>query len=400
MAYEIVIPRLGWSMEEGVFVGWLKKDGDHVQRGEAVFELEGEKALQEIEAVDEGILRVPKSGPSKGSIVKVGTVIGYLVATDEPMPSELVSTVVADALPCSTSLASHPLSTGISKTPSILGNQQAIASPRARRIASELGVDWTRLSGTGTGGRVRECDVRAALAHGGSSTNAADRGQKIAITSRRRIIAQRMVASREATVPVTLTTKADATSLVRLRDQLKSAGGTTLLPSYQDIITKLVAEVLTKHPILAGRWEENAIVIPADNQMHIGIAVDTQDGLVVPVLRNVAELTLDQIAVQSRRLVEKARVGMLAAADMQGGVFTITNLGAFGIDAFTPIINSPETAILGLGAIRREPIVQDDGSIVERHQLTFSLTFDHRVIDGVPAACFLQALVNSVRGFK
>ena len=396
MAHAIVIPRLGWSMEEGVFAGWLKKDGDLVQRGDAVFELEGEKALQEIEAVDEGILRIPTTGPTKGSVVKVGAVIGYLVATDEPVPSAFVSSVVADALPGSTSHEDNPFSPGISKTPAILDNQEAIASPRARRIASELGVEWTQLSGTGAGGRVRESDVRAALARGALSSNAMESGKSLAISSSRRIIAQRMVAGREATVPVTLTTKADATNLVRLRNQFKSVGGSTLIPSYQDIITKLVAEVLKHHLMLAGRWEENGIVIPADNQLNIGMAVDTQDGLVVPVLRSVGQLTLVQLVLQSRRLIELARAGKLAVGDMQGGVFTITNLGAFGIDAFTPIINFPETAILGLGAIRREAFVQDDGSIIARHQISLSLTFDHRVVDGVPAARFLQDLVNAI----
>ena len=138
MAHAIVIPRLGWSMEEGTFVNWLKKDGDRVQRGEAIFELEGEKALQEIEAVDEGILRIPGSGPTKGSIVRVGAVIGYLVAAGESVP-------FANRKPQNET-------------------QSVFASPRARRVASELGIDWKGLSGTGAGGRVRESDVRAAAA--------------------------------------------------------------------------------------------------------------------------------------------------------------------------------------------------------------------------------------------
>ena len=137
----------------------------------------------------------------------------------------------------------------------------------------------------------------------------------------------------------------------------------------------------------------------ADNQLHLGMAVDTEDGLVVPVIRNVGELTLDELSQESSQIVEKARAGKLVEADMQGGVFTITNLGAFGIDAFTPIINSPETAILGLGAIRLDPFVLEDGVIVARHQLSLSLTFDHRFVDGAPAARFLHALVNLIAKF-
>ena len=130
-----------------------------------------------------------------------------------------------------------------------------------------------------------------------------------------------------------------------------------------------VAEAIKQHPLLSGRWEENAIVVPAENQLHLGMAVDTVDGLVVAVIRNVGEMPLAEIAKQSGRLVERAHAGTLVAAETQGSVFTITNLGAFGIDAFTPIINSPETAILGIGAIRREPFVLDDGSIVARSRI-------------------------------
>ena len=387
MAYEIVIPRLGWSMEEGTFVSWLKKDGDNVQRGEAIFELEGEKAIQEIEAVDEGILRIPSTGPTKGCIVKVGAVIGYLVAAGESMP--VVGETASDAV-------APPADVHRANSVPRMKNRAAFASPRARRVASELGIDWTGLSGTGAGGRIRERDVRAAASLWTSSMNSKSIGRRLPLTNRRRVIAQRMVASRQATVPVTLTTKADATQLVKLRDEFKSFAGSKLIPSYQDIVTKLVAQALKGHPLLAGRWEEDAIVVPADNQLHLGMAVDTEEGLVVPVIRNVGELTLDEIVQQSRRLLELARAGKLTASDMQGGVFTITNLGAFGIDAFTPIINSPETAILGVGTIRREPFVLDDGVIVARHEITLSLTFDHRIVDGAPAARFLQAIVNSI----
>ena len=396
MAYEIVVPRLGWSMEEGTFISWLKKDGDRVQRGEALFELEGEKALQDIEAVDEGILRIPTSGPTKGSVVKIGAVIGYLVAAGESMPNAKLSLQDEVASPQSVNRAPDDSHVPPIAAPSV----RRFASPRARRVASELEIDWTRLSGTGGSGRIRESDVRAAAAQGVELTCEITNGQRLPLTNRRRIISKRMLASRQSTVPVTLTTKADATNLVKLRDQYKTLGGSTRIPSYQDIITKLVAVTLQRHPMLAGRWEVDEIVIPADNQLHLGMAVDAEDGLVVPVIRNVGELTLDELSQQSSQMVEKARAGKLVAADMQGGVFTITNLGAFGIDAFTPIINSPETAILGLGAIRLDPFVLDDGVIVARHQLALSLTFDHRIVDGAPAARFLQAVVNLIASFS
>lgn len=385
MAVAVVIPRLGWSMEEGTFVGWLKRDGDLVYRGEALFELEGEKATQEIEAVDEGFLRIPPTGPRPGTVLKVGAVIGYLVAADEAMPD------ISDVPPVNAPVAANLPITSQAPIPSRT-SARPVATPRARRVAAELGVDWTRLSGSGAGGRIRECDVRAAAAQRQPTGS----GQRLPLSGRRRTIAQRMTASREQTVPVTLSTKADATHIACLRERLKSAGGSAPIPTYQDIITKLVAEVLKHHLLLAARWDHDAIVLPNEHELHLGMAVDTPDGLLVPVVRNAGSLTLAELARESQRLIAQARAGALAPADMQGGVFTVTNLGAFGIDAFTPIINVPESAILGLGAIRREPVVLPDGQIVARDQITLSLTFDHRIIDGAPAARFLQALVGAI----
>jgi pyruvate dehydrogenase E2 component (dihydrolipoamide acetyltransferase) len=437
MAQEIIIPRLGWSMEEGTFVAWLKSDGDFVKRGDALFELEGEKATQEIEAVDEGVLRIPITGPKPGSMHKVGAVIGYLVAANDsipafanPLPQVNIEAInEADSIVASPSVrqlarkvgvqlsqvkATGPrgriLQEDVHQAKSILSENaqepvisdvskmlsQQVASPRARRLASSLGIDWKLLIGSGAGGRIRECDVKAASTNLTSPITTAGKAQRIPILKKRKLIAQRLVASRQLTVPVTLTTKADATNLVNLRNQFKSTNGTHPIPSFQDIITKLVAEVLKEHMFLAGRWDEDVIVLPAHHELHIGMAVETEDGLLVPVIRNVAGLNLRDVAVQSKSLVQQAREGKITAAQMQGGVFTITNLGAFGIDSFTPVINYPEAAILGLGAIRKEPVFLDDGKVVAQLQLALSLTFDHRIVDGAPAARFLQALVSAI----
>jgi pyruvate dehydrogenase E2 component (dihydrolipoamide acetyltransferase) len=437
MAQEIIIPRLGWSMEEGTFVAWLKSEGDFVKRGDALFELEGEKATQEIEAVDEGVLRIPITGPKPGSVHKVGAVIGYLVAANDSIPglANPLQQVNVEAINEADSIVASPsvrqlarkvgvqlsqvkatgprgriLQGDVHQAKSILSENaqepvisdvskmlsQQVASPRARRLASSLGIDWKLLIGSGAGGRIRECDVKAASTNLTSPITTAGKAQRIPISKKRKLIAQRLVASRQLTVPVTLTTKADATNLVNLRNQFKSTNGTHPIPSFQDIITKLVAEVLKEHVFLAGRWDEDAIVLPAHHELHIGMAVDTEDGLLVPVIRNVAGLNLRDVAVQSKSLVQQAREGKITAAQMQGGVFTITNLGAFGIDSFTPVINYPEAAILGLGAIRKEPVFLDDGKVVAQLQLALSLTFDHRIVDGAPAARFLQALVSAI----
>ncbi len=444
MPHEIVIPRLGWSMEEGTFVGWSKRDGDPIRRGDILFELEGEKACQDIEAVDEGILRIPPTGPQPGAVLKVGAVVGYLVEAGEPVPwgdaspkvaearPELRETLVPGAAPsvrrmarqagiplsdlAGTGPGGRVLSVDVERAGESRGGRAAavktspgtavaasadapFASPRARRVAGELGVDWRRLLGTGAGGRIRERDVRDAAASGGSAASSPrlsiEGGRRLPLTSRRKLIAQRMVVSRQQTVPVTLTSRADATNLVNLREQFKAVGDAAV-PSYQDIITRLVADALTRHPLLAGRWDDDAIVLPAEDAIHIGMAVDTEQGLLVPVLRNVRGLSLLELAERSRSLATRARSESLTAAEMQGSVFTITNLGALGIDAFTPVINYPETAILGLGAIRRKPVVLPDGQIVPQHQIALSLTFDHRILDGAPAARFLQDLISGI----
>lgn len=420
MAFEITVPRLGWSMEEGTFVRWLKQDGDTVKPGDPLFELEGEKAAQDIEAVDSGILRIPATAPQPGTIVAVGAVIGYLTAAGEQIPAggtvqqpATAPNVIAssDTVAAPPSVRRMARERGISLA-QVMGSGPAgrimatdvrganlavprsesqsaskVASPRARRIAKELRIDWTMITGTGRGGRVREQDVR----RGAPGTSKPVAGTAIPVSRYRRTIADRMMDSHHNTAPVTLTTRLDATHLVSLRQQFKSAGG--VVPSYTDIVIKLVSVVLPRHPLLMSQWIENQLVTPDD--INIGVAVDTEAGLLVPVIGNVPELSLQDLAQASSRIIERAHTGQLKVDQMQGGVFTVTNLGSFGIDAFTPIINSPEAAILGMGRIRREPAVVDD-QVVPRDQMTLSLTFDHRIVDGAPAARFLQELAQAI----
>jgi pyruvate dehydrogenase E2 component (dihydrolipoamide acetyltransferase) len=200
-----------------------------------------------------------------------------------------------------------------------------------------------------------------------------------------------MSAGAHETAPVTLTTRCDATNLVNLREQFRTAerGAEEIVPSYNDLLVKLTAMILTRHPLLAAQWGEREILLPEG--FHISVAVDTEAGLLAPVVRDADRLTLRQIAAEMRNLSGLARSGKLSSEQMQGGVFTITNLGMLGIDAFTPIINLPQCAILGVGRIVCEPAVVN-GQIVPRDQMTLSLTFDHRVVDGAPAARFLNDL--------
>lgn len=380
MAIPITIPRLGWNMEEGVFAGWLKPDGSTVRAGEVLFSLESEKATEDIECLDAGILRIAPDGPQPGTKLPVGTVIGYLVAEGETTPLEGGSARTADRTP--------PLLPNAA-TASLPRSERRAISPRARRVARELGIDWVDLHGSGRTGRIRERDIRAAAAQQPSGKS---ESRVIPVSTLRRTIAERMLTSHRSTAPVTLTTTADATNLVNLRNQFKAMHGDSV-PSYTDFLIKLTASALMKHPLLNARWEGEQIVMQPD--IHIGIAVDNEAGLLVPVVRDVPSLGIRQLSAQTRELARRARARLLTADEMRGGTFTVTNLGAFDIDAFTPIINYPQCAILGVGRIERRPAVVGE-QIAAREQLTLSLTFDHRLVDGAPAARFLHTLRNLI----
>jgi pyruvate dehydrogenase E2 component (dihydrolipoamide acetyltransferase) len=443
MAIEIRIPRLGWSMEEGTLVRWLKQAGDTVASGDVLFELEGEKAVQEIEAVGSGVLYIAPDTPPPGSVVKVGAVLGYLLAPGEIPPQSMADNPVGEQTVASgrPSKSTAPPAAGpaarrrarqlgvplhevagsgrsgqitrddveqqaISASNGAHGEpirRRPISTPRARRVARELNIDWTRLKGTGAGGRIREIDVRSALAASGTSGDVggtrqlAEGGTLVTPSTRRRTIAENLRRSRNATVPVTLTTTADVTALVELREQLKLTPS-GVVPAYTDLIACLAARVLKQHPQLALRWNEDGATLtqPDGRTIHIGIAVDTAEGLLVPVIRDVLGKPLSTVVRESQSLIERARAGRLTAAEMQGGMFTISNLGSHGIDAFTPIIHYPQVAILGLGAIRREPVFTEGDRIEVRQRMVLSLTFDHAAIDGAPAAAFLRDLCAAI----
>ena len=407
MPIPITIPRLGWSMDEGLFGEWLKADGDSVEPGEPIFSLESDKAVQDIEAVDGGTLHILPDGPQEGDTVTVGALVAFLLEDGEAPPTLADIAAVRSAaiagdadqdspagssrIPAAASVESSATNESTSPAP------RRLITPRAVRLAGQLGVDWADLVGTGRNGRIRERDIRAAatkpdsLAAHGSGTQRAVAG--IANSSLRRTIAERMLHSVQTTAPVTLTTRVDATNLVSLRQQFKS-GKAEVVPAYHDIIAKLAAGALRLHPIMNCQWQDGEIV-EADG-IHIGIAVDTEVGLLVPVIRDCDRLALLDVVRRSSDLITRARERRCSPDELRSGTFSITNLGTFGIDAFTPIINTPQAAVLGIGAIRREPVVLEDDRIEPRDQLTLSLTFDHRIVDGAPAARFLQDLANSL----
>lgn len=387
MPTPITVPRLGWSMEEGTFVEWIKADGETVRPGEALFRLEGEKAVEEVESLDGGVLYIPPDAPQPGDQVRVGVAIGYLLQQGEVPPGAPTGLMgsVGSISPVDDTEGVGNRATDDAE-PGV--NAPAI-SPRARRLAARHGLDWSHLRGSGKTGRIRARDVLAAIESGRVGTTPPPTRP----TATRRVIAARMVESHRNTAPVTLTAVVDASNLVNLRSQFEAVADGGIVPSYTDFLVKLAAVALQKHPALTSQWADNGI--RAAVRIDIGIAVDTDTGLLVPVIRDVPAVRLRELAVQSRGLIDRARGGQLTTREMEGGCFTITNLGAFGIDAFTPIVNYPECAILGVGRIDRRPAM-DGNRVVGREQMTLSLTFDHRIVDGAPAARFLQTLARLI----
>jgi len=436
MATEVRLPQFGMGMQEGKVLRWFKHEGEQVQEGDPLCELETEKANVEVPAPQGGILS--QIVAEVGATIPVFEVLGVLAAAGEPAPPRL--SVVAgkkDGTARSSGASSSPVnlgatvtaqdgSRGIQITPLarrvakehgidltgvrgtgpggritdhdvrrlIDDRSKAPASatggaprnvqiePRARRLAQEHKIDLTRLAGSGPGGRITEQDISLFLA-GSSSLGA--REQVIPLTGKRGVIARRMTESLQSSAQLTLTTEANVTLLVRQREAPNGQPDLT----YNELLVKASALALRKHPRLNSTVVGQEIhVLP---EIHVGLAVALDDGLVVPVVRNADQKPLAVIASEVRELIERARAGKLMMAEITGGTFTVTNLGGFGITSFTPIINPPEAAILGVGCIV-DRLVRRDSDMVWQQMMGLSLTVDHRVVDGAPAAAFLKTL--------
>jgi pyruvate dehydrogenase E2 component (dihydrolipoamide acetyltransferase) len=416
MAFEITLPRLGWDMEEGVLSSWLKKEDDYVNAGDLLFAVEGDKAIQEIEALDSGYLKFIPGGPQLGDKLPVGTLIGYLVDESELESFEIrsgIKTKSTEPQEQGPSVASAPMDGfGERIGPSYTGKRIYI-SPYAKRMAEGLGINWAEVAGSGFRGRIMAKDIQAAAEQRDlNRSNAlpvmtpsspekltttavqAEESTRLPMTHIRRKIAEHMAFSAHTAAPVTLTSEVDATEFVTLRKVLKADTLTSSLPtpSYNDLLAKASAQALTEHPFVNARLEGDDIV--QSSAVNIGIAVDTDRGLVVPVLRDVHKKSLRQVTRESAALIENTRNGSISYDNLQGATFTITNLGIFEIDAFTPIIDLPQCAILGVGRIHPKQVVVDaeQGKVEIRHMMFLSLTFDHRLIDGAQAARFLQRI--------
>jgi pyruvate dehydrogenase E2 component (dihydrolipoamide acetyltransferase) len=333
---EIKLPMLGLTMEEGFIRQWLKRAGEPVRKGEPIFEMESDKALMEVEAAEDGVLLKILVEPEQ--MVPVGTVVGLLGAPGE---------------------SSEP-------------RGRKSISPRARRLAEEHGVEWSEIAGTGPEGIITEQDVNARIS------------AKPALPAVRQVIAERLGQSQRERVHIYLTASIDMQEARRLR------GGWQPALSYSDLIIKAAATCLSEFPLVNSSLCGSDLLLHANVNIGFAVAVDDET-LLVPVLRDADRKPLAEIAAERRLLVDRARARQLRPEEMSGSTFTISNLGAFGVEQFTAIINPPESAILAVGAIGDEPRVVD-GVIAVRPVMRVTLGVDHRVIDGALAARFLARL--------
>ncbi len=380
MTIQVVIqPWTETDIEEGYIANWFVRSGDTVREGQVLGELMVEKANIEITSPHDGVIQ--KVFIKRGDVLKPGEVVAEIALAGETataQPSAASSSGVAEE--ASKAAATQPSASG----------EFVPASPVARRIAREQGVDLS-LVHPKDGRRITEEDVRRYLAtrETPAAVSVPPSSPGEALSGRRKIIAERMLRSIQQSAQLTLTTEVDADALVAARAQCQA----TMDVSYNDLLALLVARALTQHPALNATLEGDRL--RRHQAVHLGLAVAVEDGLLVPVLRNINQLTLAQIVEQSRTLIAHARAGSIAPGEMSGSTFSLTNLGAFEIDAFTPILNPPEVAILGIGRIR-EAIVPRNGLPALGHVMVLSLTFDHRAVDGAPAAAFLQSLKRLV----
>jgi len=415
MALEFRFPDVGEGIHEGEIVRWLVKEGDRVRPDQPLVEVETDKAVVEIPAPRAGL--VVRLGAAEGQKIQVGEVLVVIGDVDEPavvaappptQPTTPAAASVVGSLDLAlTELPPSPEVTQAAPAAASAQNRRVLAIPSVRKLARDLGVDLTQVTPTGPHGRMRREDVlQAAQQHPAPAAPAVEAApapgleqdqygpvEYQPLSALRRTIAKAMVAAATTAVPVTTTDEADVTDLVALRERSRAAAAAqnvhmTLLP----FIMKAVVAALRQHPTLNACLDEAHNRLMLKRYYHLGIATDTPDGLIVPVVRNVDQKNLLTLATELARLTELARTRRIAPTDLRGGTFTISNYGAIGGIFATPVLHVPEVAILGMGKLLQKPVVHG-GAVAIRTILPVSLTFDHRALDGAAAQRFLNELI-------
>jgi pyruvate dehydrogenase E2 component (dihydrolipoamide acetyltransferase) len=450
MPTEIYLVKVGMNMTEGVVEEWYVPDGGTVETGELLYRLETEKVNLDVDAEASGTV---KHSVAEGVTLRPGDVVGYIYALDEPIPDAAEAASESGSTPAEARAGSQPAATATTATAeatttTAMGEGgRILSSPAARRLARELDVDFAALAGTGPGGRIVEADVQAAAQEaaveadrvapsspmarrlareldvdisrlrgtgpGGRITRedveaaaqpqprrhevpaapqptAARTDRTVPVKGMRKTIAARMHESLQTMAQLTMDMDVAMDAAVRLRNELVDAWQEDgLRPSYTDLVLKAVAKALETHPQMNATFSDAEITLLG--QINVGLAVALEDGLIVPVLRDANVHGLGSLARESARLAAAARDGSLTPDDLHGGTFTVSPLGAFGVDSFTPIINAPQVGILGVNRLR-DDVAWDGDRPIRQQRMRLSLTWDHRALDGAPAARFLATV--------
>jgi len=413
----VEMPKMGDTMEEGKILRWIKHEGDQVKKGESLAEVETDKVNIEIEAFASGVLR--KILVAEGESAPIGASIAYIGGADEPLPDEAggngkgaapqTQERSSAAAPAPAGAAAPAASSAASPVPAQVAapsGGRIFISPLARRFAEEHKVDYRQVRGTGPNGRIIKLDIEAALKQAPAAVTpeaaplpvaealpagvATGEFVEIPLTAMRRTIAKRLTQSMQSAPHFYVTSVIDTGKLGELRKQINEYAATAPDPvkvSFNDLIIKAVALALLRMPQVNVSFAEDKLI--QKKQVHIGVAVALEQGLIVPVLHDADKRGILDIARETRRLAEAARTNKLKPEDLSGGTFTVSNLGMFDVESFTAIINPPESAILAVGSITPTPVVVD-GQIVVRERMKVTLSSDHRALDGAVAARFLQ----------
>ena len=385
MATDIVLPQWGMEMQDGTVVKWMKAEGDTINQGEPLVEIETAKLTSEMESTASGVVAHILVQP--GETVPVRTLLAIVADPGESVPRPETAKPAAKAR-----AATAP--------PAVGGRPSASpqVTPVARRLAKEHGIDLATVEGSGPGGRISDADVRRVIDDGAQAAPSIDIGVPVAnvvpLSGMRGAIAKRMLDSAQGSAAVTLTTEADVTDLAKLqRDLVAEWRSHRIRPLELEFIVKAVARALGEHPRL------NAVLVGDEirelSEINVGVAMALEEGLVVPVVRDASQKSLLEVAQAVRDIANKSRKGGLSPEETMGGTFSITTLGTFDVDAFTPIINPPQVAILGVGRTVEKPAAHE-GEVVIRSMVHLSLTFDHRALDGAPAGQFLNGVKKSL----
>jgi pyruvate dehydrogenase E2 component (dihydrolipoamide acetyltransferase) len=386
MAISVVMPALEMAQETGKLLAWRKKEGERVSKGEPLLEIETDKAVVEIEAPGDGVLAGVTA--DVGAVIPVGETIAWLVAPGEHLPAK----TAGGAARAPSAPARSAAFAVLVETPAAQSAAPPQISPKARRAAKELGVDITRVRGTGPGGTITTEDVQAfANANSSSPAPEAEAPSQVA-----RLMAERTTQSWTTVPHFFVVRDVDATALLaeqeRLAPQIEKAHG--VRATITDLLVALIARVLTKHPRLYSRWTGDRV--QPNKEVNISVAMAVKDGVVGAVIPNADTATIGAISVQRQDLTERARAGRLRPTDIANATFTISNLGMYEVDAFTAIIVPPQAAILAVGAIS-DRVVPVGGKPGVRPIMTLTLSSDHRIVDGAGAATFLNDVIEAIR---